>query len=1028
MSIATTREQQALQGSRGHLPPQVDASALAGELQRAVKGEVRFDSGSRALYARDASNYRQVPIGVVIPRDEEDVMAAVDACRRFGAPILGRGGGTSLAGQCVNVAVVLDFSKFMHHIIEINRDEKWARVQPGTILDHLLKQTSKHHLAFGPDPATHNHCTFGGMIGNNSCGIHSVMAGKEFARTSDNVHELEILTYDGARMRVGATSEDELEQIIRSGGRRGEIYRRLRDLRDRYADRIRARFPDIPRRVSGYNLDELLPEKGFHVARALVGTEATCTLTLEAKVRLIHNPPCRALLVLGYPDVYAAGDHVPEIMRHGPVGLEGLDDKLVAYNRRKGMHSQALEELPSGRGWLLAEFGGDTQDEANDRAEAAAAAIRREQQPPSIKIYTEPEEQAVVWEARESGLGATAFVPGEHDTWPGWEDSAVPPDRVGDYLRDLRKLYDKYGYDAALYGHFGQGCVHTRIDFELRTAKGLATYRAFAQEAADIVVNRYGGSISGEHGDGQARGELLERMYGPELIEAFREFKSIWDPDWKMNPGKVVDAYRLDENLVLGAGYNPPRVQTHFSYPEDEGDFSHTTLRCVGIGKCRRTEGGTMCPSYMVTREEKHTTRGRARMLYEMLQGNVVTDGWASKQVHDALDLCLACKGCKGDCPVNVDMATYKAEFLAHYFEHHFRPRSAWSMGFVFWWARLASHVPHLVNFVGRAPVLHRLVKWVGGVAPSRRMPPFAGETFQEWFQRRGPRNLGRPDVILWPDTFNNHFHPEVAKAAVHVLEHAGFHVRAPQAALCCGRPLYDYGFLGKARNLLLEILEHLRPEIRRGVPLVGLEPSCLAVFRDELINLLPHDEDARRLHAQSFTLGAFLSQQEGYVPPKLHRKALVHAHCHHKAIMGLGGETDILDKMELDYEVLDSGCCGMAGSFGFEEDHYDVSVACGERVLLPAVRQAQDDALIIADGFSCQEQIEELTDRRGLHLAQVLQMALEEGERGSLLPRPETAYPALNNGRMRPTERALLIGAAALVGTFVAWSLRKKA
>ncbi len=957
------------------IPATIDAEALAAELRSQVHGEVRFDDGSRALYATDSSNYRQVPIGVVIPRDTEDVIATVAVCRRYGAPILARGCGTSLAGQCCNIAVIMDMSKYMHQIIELDPQKKLARVQPGIILDDLRNAAEQYKLTFGPDPATHSRCTLGGMIGNNSCGVHSVMAGK----TDDNIEELEILTYDGLRMRVGRTSDEELERIIKEGGRRGEIYTRLKSLRDRYASLIRERYPKIPRRVSGYNLDQLLPENGFHVARALVGSECTCVTVLEATTRLVYSPPARTLLVLGYPDVYIAADHLMEILAHQPIALEGLDDRLIDGMRKKGLHPESIKLLPGGGGWLLVEFGGETRQEAADRARELMEELASKANAPGMKLFDNPEEAQLVWKVRESGLGASAFVPGEKLNWEGWEDSAVPPENLGNYLRDLRKLYDKYGYNGDLYGHFGQGCVHTRTDFDLETTEGIRTFRSFLEDAADLVV-RYGGSLSGEHGDGQARAELLPKMFGNELVEAFREFKAIWDPHWKMNPGKVVNAYRIDENLRLGASYHPPQLKTHFKFPDDQGSFSRATLRCVGVGACRRMEGGTMCPSFMVTREEEHSTRGRARLLFEMLQGNPLKDGWRDEHVKEALDLCLACKGCKGDCPVNVDMATYKAEFLSHFYKGRLRPLTAYSMGLIYWWARLAARIPGVVNFFTRTPLLRSMAKALAGIAPERQIPAFAPQTFKQWFHQRGPRNEGRPRVILWPDTFNNYFHPEVARAAVEVLEAVGYAIEVPQRSLCCGRPLYDFGMLNLAERLLRQNLDTLRPLLAAGVPVVGLEPSCVAVFRDELLNLFPNDPDAKRLSQQSFLLSEFLEKRvENYQPPKLQGKAIVHGHCHHHAIMKMKAEKAVLTKLGLDFEILDSGCCGMAGSFGFEKDHYDVSMQVGERVLLPAVRNASKDTLIIADGFSCREQIAQATGRRALHLAQVIQMAMHK-------------------------------------------------
>ncbi len=835
----------------------IGARDLETALREAIRGEVRFDRGSRGMYATDASSYRQVPIGVVIPRDRKDVIAAVRIAREHGAPILGRGGGTSLAGQCCNNAVVLDFSKYMGAVLEVDPGERWARVEPGCVLDDLRDAVAPHGLTFGPDPATHDRCTLGGMIGNNSCGVHSVMA--EFygpgPRTEDQVLELTVLTYDGEVLDVGPTPDDELDRIIGEGGRRGEIYRRLRELRDEYADLIRERYPDIPRRVSGYNLPSLLPESGFDVARALVGTESTCVIVLEAKLRLIPRLDERALLVVGYEDAYIAGDHVPEIMAHKPVGLEGIDHKLVDFMRRKDLYVKQLDYMPDGHGWLFVEFGAETRDEAERQARAVMDELEHADEPPvDMVLYTDDETMASIWKVRESGLGATAFVPGMAATWEGWEDSAVAPEHIGDYLRDFRDLMGKYGYEAALYGHFGQGCVHCRINFDYETREGLDAYLAFIDEAADLVV-KYGGALSGEHGDGQSRARLLPKMYGEELVEAFRRFKGIWDPDGAMNPGKVVDAYAPDENLFLGVDYDPPDVETHFRFPQDKYSFANATIRCVGVGKCRRKDGGTMCPSYMVTREEMHSTRGRARLLYEMMRGQTIENGWKSEEVKEALDLCLACKGCKGDCPVDVDMATYKAEFLSHYYEGRLRPRHAYAMGLIYWWARLARHAPGLVNAITGAPILGTVVKKLGGVHPARRMPRYAPRTFRDWFRDRPPSTVDGPRVIVWPDTFNNFFHPEVGRAAVEVLEGAGFRPVMPGPMLCCGRPLYDYGMLTLAKHLLRRVVDELGDEIRDGTPVVGLEPSCVATFRDELINLFPHDKDAQRLSRQTYLL-----------------------------------------------------------------------------------------------------------------------------------------------------------------------------
>jgi FAD/FMN-containing dehydrogenase/Fe-S oxidoreductase len=1009
------------------------ARALAEELSRRIRGEVRFGDGDRALYATDASNYRQLPIGVVIPRDVEDMVEAVAVARERNAPILVRGGGTSLAGQCCNEAVVIDASKYVNRVLEVDVANRRARVEPGTVLDDLRNAARLHGLTFGPDPATHDHNTLGGMIGNDSCGVRSVMA--EFygpgARTAENVEELEILTYDGLRMRVGATSDEEYQRIVREGGRRAEIYTALRTFRDRYADLIRERFPRILRRVSGYNLTELLPERGFNVARALVGSECTCVTVLEATVTLIPNPKARSLLVLGYPSVYDAGDHVPQIREAKPIGLEGMDDLLVSFMKRKGLDVDDLALLPPGKGWLLVEFGGDNRADAKSRASELMDKLKNTGNAPTMRLYDDPADEEKIWTVREAGLGATAFVPDEPDSWPGWEDSAVPVDKVGEYLRDLRALFDRYDLHPSLYGHFGQGCIHCRIPFDFYTAEGIRRYRDFTHDAAELVCGKYGGSLSGEHGDGQARADLLPIMFGEELVEAFREFKEIWDPRWKMNPGKVVDPNSRTSQLRLGPSYNPPEPETHFRFPDDRGSFARATLRCVGVGECRRHEGGTMCPSYMVLREEKHATRGRAHMLFEMLRGEAVKEGWKSEPVKESLDLCLACKGCKHDCPVNVDMATYKAEFLSHYYEGRLRPRHAYAFGLIDRWSRLAMLAPELVNFVTQTPGLSAVAKWAAGMAQERQIPRFAHRSFTSWFRERTPvDNDGTTDrVILWPDTFNNYFFPSTLTAAVEVLEHAGVQVTIPEQPLCCGRPLYDFGMLDMAESRLRNILTALHAEIEAGTPVVGLEPSCVSVFRDEMCNLFPNDQDALRLRAQTFTMGEYLSKRgKSFQAPQLKRRAIVHGHCHQKSVLAMDGDATMLNAVGVDFDLLDSGCCGMAGSFGFEEDKYELSQQIGERVLLPAVREVSNHTLVVADGFSCREQIAQATGRKAMHTAEVLQLALHEGRDVRLNGEPpETVMRRLQPRELiRPRAGALAVSAvaagAALLGGALAW------
>jgi FAD/FMN-containing dehydrogenase len=959
-------------------PADVDVASLKRSLRAQVKGEVRFDAGARALYANDFSIYRQVPIGVVIPRDAEDVVAGVAACREYGAPVLPRGCGTAPSGQTTNVAVVFDYSKYFNQIVELDPERGRARVQPGVICDQLRDAAERHHLTYGPDPATHEYCTFGGMLGNNSCGTHSIMAGK----TNDNVIALDVLLYDGTRMTVGETSTPELERMIAGGGRRADIYGRLRDLRDRHADRIREEYPDIPRRVSGYNLDELLPERGFHVARALVGSEGTCVNVLEATVRLVPSPQHRRTIVFSYPDVFLAADHVPAIMQTGPIGLEGFNDQLTRNMDAKHRLKAQRTHLPDGGAWLYAEYGDDDPDEATDKARRALTALGERGPHLEARLLIDRADQARVWLVRESAVGDSR-APGYMEAEGNWEDAAVHPDKLGAYLRDFARLLDDHGYRCVYYGHFGQGCVHTRMDFDLKTAAGVRTFRSFMEKAADLVVS-YGGSLAGEYGEGHGRAELLPKMFGPELMQAFHAFKRIWDPDWKMNPNRLIGDVKLDEDLRFGPSYRPPRVSTHFAYPDDGGSFATAIERCFGMAKCRNLGSLTMCPSFQATREEQHSTRGRARLLLEMLQGDPLRAGWREEAVKESLDLCLSCKGCTGDCPVQVDMPTYKAEFLAHYYARRRRPAHHYLLGLMPWWGRTAARAPRLVNALARAPLLAPAGKRLAGIAPEREAPKFASRTFVSWFAAR-PQRAQRAQtarVVLWPDTFTNLLEPEVGQAAVEVLEAAGFAPEIPDRPVCCGRPLYDFGMLGLAKRTLRRTLDALDAPIREGIPVVVLEPSCAAVFRDELRKLMPDDEHARRLVTQTVTLDELLAKQAvGWQPPRLEGKALVHGHCHQRAVLGLDGQQELLRRMGLELELLNSGCCGLAGSFGYEAgEPYRVSMSAGERVLLPAVRAAPSATMIVTDGFSCRTQIAHGTGRRALHTAQVLQQALSGG------------------------------------------------
>ena len=947
---------------------------LEAKLKATLRGDVRFDMGSRALYAADSSNYRQLPVGVILPRDAADVEAALAACRATGAAVLPRGAGTSLAGQCANVAVVFDYSRYMNGLTSIDPAAKLATVEPGIVLDRLREAAEVHHLTYAPDPATHNRCTLGGMIGNNSCGVHGLLGGK----VADNVESLEIALYDGTRMTVGRTGPAQLEAAIRAGGRVGEIYTGLARLRDRYAGLIREKFPRIPRRVSGYNLDELLDENSFNVARALVGSEGTCATVVSATLNLTASPPFRVLTALAFDDAFLAADAVPRTLEFGPIGLEGFDGLLLDFMRRKHLAVDDVALLPPGGGFLLVEMGAWSAEEAQAKAEALVRAVHTWPEAPAARIYS-AEDAARVWRVRESALGATVFVPGEPEGFEGWDDAGIPPAHLGAYLRRLTALMGEYGYRSPLYGHYGQGCVHLRINFDFRTVEGLRLFREFLDRAADLALS-FGGSLSGEHGDGQARAALLPKMFGPELIGAFREFKALWDPDNRMNPGKLVDAVRVYDP-VENLRHAPPKpgdshavLETHFVFAADGGSLERATERCVGVGACRKTEGGVMCPSYRATGEEQNSTRGRARLLWEMLAGALRQEGFQSKAVHEALDLCLSCKACKSECPVQVDMAAYKSEYLAQRYKGRLHPLHHYIFGFSDQLARWGALTPALTNALLTGPITSPLIKHIVGVAQQRQLPRLAANSYRKG--RVSAATSDRERVLLWPDTWNNYYHPQTLAAAESVLTQAGFQVEIPQGHICCGRALYDFGFLGAARAYLAKILDRMAPQIEAGRPFIFLEPSCASVFKDEALEFFPNDQRAQKLSKQVWLLADWLAAKapEWAKDRLTDAHVLVHGHCHHKAVFGgPANEIALLRKAGATVEPIEAGCCGMAGPFGFEADKFEVSKAIANDGLLPAVESAGPMTLIVADGFSCREQIAQLSDRRAMHFAEIM-------------------------------------------------------
>jgi FAD/FMN-containing dehydrogenase/Fe-S oxidoreductase len=968
--------------------------ALARALGGAVRGEVRFDATTRAAFASDSSNYRQVPLGVVFPIDHADVQTTARLAAEAGAALLARGAGTSLAGQACNEAVVVDMSRHMNRILEIDHLRHLARVEPGVVLDDLRRAAERFGLTFGPDPATHAWCTLGGMIGNNSCGTHGLYAGK----TSDNVESLRVVLAGGDELSVGAYGPDALSAAVDGGGRLGHLLSGLQDLDRRYGAAVKEQFPEIPRRVSGFNLDELSAERGVQVARALVGTESTCAFTTEATLRLVTSPPERFLVALGYADIYVAAEAVPDLLAHPLLALEGFDRTLVDQMEAHGLNPAGVALLPEGNGWLLAELGGDSPEEAASVAADLIASLPGDvtARPVADKVM-----QSRLWAVRESGLGATAIRLDGHHNYEGWEDGAVPPARLAEYLRTITALWADHGYSGAWYGHFGQGCVHTRNNFDLRSAAGLRNYRSYVTAAAQVVVS-LGGSLSGEHGDGQSRGELLQTMFGQDLVQAFGEFKALWDPGGLMNPGKVVDPYPLDSNIRYFTLNEPVALRpTGYAFAQDSGSLLHAALRCVGVGRCRRDDAGTMCPSYRVTRDEVHSTRGRAKVLSEMFQGDVPPSAWRNEEVREALDLCLACKACVSDCPTHVDMATYKSEFYSHYYQGRARPAVMYAMGLLPWATRAANRIPGgprlanaLLSSSRLSPALRRLV----GVTTERDAPLLApGGGLRRWSGRDFPEVLDRSpvetSVVVWPDTFTDAFHPKMGEDTITALQSLGERVAVPSQWACCGRTLYDFGMLDLAKRTLRGLIDVLGPWATEGIPVVVPEPSCLAAFRDELPALLPGDPRAARLASLARSPAEHLlatgllerfqcpivnaSTGGGPVAGRAGR-ALLHPHCHQRSVVGTSADEAVLQALGYDVEVLDGGCCGLAGSFGFNAHHEALSRRIGEDLWLPKLRsrlfrdtstrrrdevRSRDDgrAYLVLDGFSCRTQLEDL-------------------------------------------------------------------
>jgi FAD/FMN-containing dehydrogenase/Fe-S oxidoreductase len=949
----------------------LDRAALVAALRRAGVAEVDDSARRRAEYSSDASNYRIVPSVVVFPRDVDEVVAALAIARKYGVPFTSRGAGTSIAGNAVGPGIVADFSRHLNRVLDVDFEARTARVEPGAILDSITAAVAGHGLRFGPDPSTHARATIGGSIGNNACGSRAL----KYGRTADNVLELDVLTADGTQQSAGR------------GERSEPLFTGLEQIAQRHLATIRTEFGRFTRQVSGYSLEHLLPENGRDVAKFLVGTEGTLAVLLGATVRLVETPKATALAVLGYPDMAAAADAVPDLLPHGAVAIEGMDARLVKIVRRR-RGAAALPELPRGHGWLFVETAGDTEREAR----AAAEKVVVDAGCLDSLIVTGPTATAL-WRIREVGAGLGGRTPAGMPAWPGWEDAAVPPQRLGTYLREFEALLVQFDVDGLVYGHFGEGCIHSRIDFPLATDP--PRFREFLVAGAQLVA-RHGGSMSGEHGDGRARGELLPYMYSADALGTFGEIKALFDPANILNPGVIVDPAPAIADLRLPAA-RPLRKHLAFAYADDAGDLATAAHRCVGVGKCRAdttASGGVMCPSYLATRDEKDSTRGRARVLQELANGSLV-NGFRAPELLDALDLCLSCKGCSSDCPAGVDMATYKSEVLHQRYRRRLRPPSHYALGWLPRWARLATRAPRLANLALRSETFGAIAKRAGGIDQRRPLPQFAPQTFREWFAEHRPRS-GSP-VLLWVDTFTDHFTPEVGIAAVRVLQSAGYDVQIPEKPVCCGLTWISTGQLNGARNQLSRSLTALDQAIRFGTPIVGLEPSCTAVLRHDLPQLLPRDPRSKKVAAATRTLAELLNATQDWVPPSLAgMHAVAQPHCHQHAVMGWQADATLLAEAGATVEAV-GGCCGLAGNFGVERGHYDVSRAVAETALLPAVRSAPHDAVILADGFSCRTQLEQLGRVQSLHLAQLLDDAMHAGPTVTVArrrPRPGRGLP----------------------------------
>ena len=957
-----------------------DTRDLVEELKRQVAGDVLFDKMTRVLYSTDASIYQIEPIGVVLPRTDEDVIAVVETANRYGVPVLPRGAGTSLAGQTVGQAVVMDFSKHMGKVLEVNVEEAWVRTQPGAVLDEVNRQMAPHGLLFAPDPSTSNRSNVGGALGNNSCGAHSIVWGK----TVDNVREMDVVLSNGETARLGALGQDQVEVKLRSEGLESDIIHRLMEIGEANRLEVDARFPKIQRRVSGYNLDELTAKGGLDMARFVVGSEGTLLTITEARLRLVPRPRLKGLAVVHFRELIESMEATVAVLELEPAAVELMDSMIVRQARTNLEYSRMMDFIEGDpRALLLVEMTGDSESELRSKLDTLEARMERGGLGYAITRIEDPGEQARVWEVRKAGLGLMMNVPGDAKPLPFVEDTAVPTEALPEYVKRFDEIVRSHDTTAGYYGHASVGCLHIRPLIDLSRQDGADRMVSIAAQVSDLVLE-FGGAMSGEHGDGLVRSVWLEKMFGPQIYQAFREVKGAFDPQGIMNPGKIVDPPAMTENLRSGPSHRTVEIETNFSFTA-EGGMAGAVQMCNGQGTCRKLTTGTMCPSYMVTRDEEHSTRGRANALRAAMSGALPEEALTGKRLYDVLDLCLECKACKAECPSNVDMAKLKYEFLDRYHKANGHQLRHWLLANVSTLGRLGSFFAPVSNWVLRSQGSREMLERLAGIDPRRSLPAFASQSFVHWFRSRGgsPQGAaGKGQVLLLPDSFTNYYHPNLGRAATVVLERMGYQVVVP-GTRCCGRPMLSNGMMDRARRNARHNLEAVLPYVQAGAKLVGLEPSCILSFKDDYVDLLRQDARVREVAESTMLLEEFYLYDRDRGGPGLSYtrnpgRLLLHGHCHQKALVGMGPAMEVLRSIpECEVEEVPSGCCGMAGSFGFDVEHYETSMKIGEMSLFPSVRALKGEATVVSEGVSCRQQIEDGTGRKAKHLVEVLAEAL---------------------------------------------------